>query len=130
MGPEKRRAVHSQEWLANDPNSSAPPTGWPPTDTDYNKLVHSQEWLERDYSDVGAAANSTSWTKVGKFNPKPVKLNQSRLNEILRRLLDVEMVKPARQAVAGDGIRIGLSYKTNAFVYLEPYERVYYTSCV
>jgi hypothetical protein len=79
--------------------------------------VHSQEWPENDYSGVGATANSTTWTTVGKFNPKPIRLSQSGLNDILRRLLDVEMVKSARRAVAGDGICIGLNYKTNAFVH-------------
>jgi hypothetical protein len=44
-------------------------------------------------------------------------LNQSGVSDILRRLLDVEMAKSARQAVTGDGICIGLNYKTNAFVH-------------
>ena len=54
-----------------------------------------------DYSDVGATANSTTWTTVGKLNPKPDKLNKSGLSDILRRVLDVAMVKSARQAVTG-----------------------------
>ena len=36
---------------------------------------------------------------------------------MLRHLLDVEMVKSARQAVTGDGICIGLTYKKTAFVH-------------
>ena len=49
--------------------------------------------------------------------PKPLTLNKSGSNDILRCLLDVEMVKSARQAVTGDGICIGLTYKTNAFAH-------------
>ena len=79
--------------------------------------MHPQEWSTNDYSDVGATAKTPTWTTVGRFNPKPVKLNKSGSNDILRRLLDVEMVKSARQAVTGDGICIGLTYKTNAFVH-------------
>ena len=113
---KKRRAAPPTRWPANDSNSSVPPTGWTATDTDSDSSVHSQEWSTNDYSDVGATANTQIWTTVGRFNPIPVKLNKSGSNDILRRLLDVEMARSARQAVTGDGICIGLAYETNAFV--------------
>ncbi len=57
------------------------------------------------------------WTVVGKFNPQPIKLRQQGIDNILSALFEVEMAPSARRAVTGDGICIGLNYKTNAFIH-------------
>ena len=54
---------------------------------------------------------------VGKYNPQPIRLSLNGLDNISRSLLDVEMVQSAGQAVTGEGICIGINYKTRAFVH-------------
>ena len=57
------------------------------------------------------------WTVVGKINPQPIKLSPKGLKDILYHLSRVEMVPSARKAVAGDGICIGLTFKTSSFIH-------------
>ncbi len=62
-------------------------------------------------------AKNSEWTVVGKYSPQPLNLSSYGIGNIFRNLLDVQMVKSARQAVAGEGICIGLNYKTSSFVH-------------
>ena len=59
---------------------------------------------------------------VGKYNPQPIRLSSNGIDNLFRNLLDVEMVQSARQAVTGEGICIGLSYKTVNLYTLKPHE--------
>ncbi len=58
-----------------------------------------------------------TWSVVGKINPKPLKLSHKGIHDIFYHLLNVNMVPSARKAVTGDGVCIGLTYKTNPFVH-------------
>ena len=51
------------------------------------------------------------------YSPQPIKLSSHGIDNIFRKLLDVQMVKSARQAVTGEGICIGLNYKASSFVH-------------
>ncbi len=64
-----------------------------------------------------AAGVNTSWSLVGKINPKPVKLTQKGIHDIFYHLLNVHMVPSARKAVTGDGVCIGLTFKSSPFVH-------------
>ncbi len=46
-----------------------------------------------------------------------MKLSPKGIHDIFYHLLNVNMVPSARKAVAGDGVCIGLTYKTNPFVH-------------
>ena len=60
-------------------------------------------------------ADTKPWTKVGKLDPRPITLNLSGTEQILRRLQKVEMVQSARRAVTGDGICIGPKWKPGIY---------------
>ena len=67
---------------------------------------------------LSAAAGVTpAWAVVGKINPKPVKLTQTGIHDIFYHLRNVHMVPSARKAVAGDGVCIGLTFKSSPFVH-------------
>ncbi len=52
------------------------------------------------------AGVDSTWTIVGKINPKPLKLTPKGIYDIFYHLLNVHMVPSARKAVAGDGVCI------------------------
>ena len=54
---------------------------------------------------------------VGKINPQPIKLSPKGIKDIFYYLSQVEMVPSARKAVTGDGICIGLTFKSSPFVH-------------
>ena len=64
-----------------------------------------------------AAAEASNWIEVFRFNPQPIKLSPEGVFNIHVCLLEVAMAPSARKAVTGDGICIGLNYKTTAFVH-------------
>jgi hypothetical protein len=66
---------------------------------------------------AAAGVHTSSWSMVGKINPKPVKLTQKGIHDIFYHLLNVHMVPSARKAVAGDGVFIGLTFKSSPFVH-------------
>ena len=67
---------------------------------------------------LSATAGVTpAWAVVGKTNPKPVKLNQAGIHDIFYHLLNVHMAPFAGKAVAGDGVCIGLTFKSSSFVH-------------
>ena len=64
-----------------------------------------------------AVPSSDGWAVVGKINPIPVPLSYSGIEDIFYYLMEVEMVQSARKAVTGDGICIGLTFKSNSFIH-------------
>ena len=50
------------------------------SDADSNTAVHPKGWLKAEL--VGSSPQDPDWTAVGKFNPKPVKLNPIGLDNI------------------------------------------------
>ncbi len=62
-------------------------------------------------------ATEPGWTVVGKLNPQPIRLGSKGIDNIFYYLSQVEMAPSARKAVTGDGICIGLTFKTSPFVH-------------
>ena len=60
---------------------------------------------------------SPSWSLVGQINPKPVKLTRQGSDAIFSLLQNVHMAPSARKAVTGDGVCIGLTFKTSPFLH-------------
>ena len=67
-------------------------------------------WSRDDTTESG-------WTVVGKINPQPIKLSPKGISDIFYYLSQVEMAPSARKAVTGDGICIGLTFKSSPFVH-------------
>ena len=55
------------------------------------------------------AVVDSTWTVVGRINPKPRQLTPKGIYDIFYHLLNVHMVPSARKAVTGDGVCIGLT---------------------
>ena len=53
------------------------------------------------------------WTLVKKISPKPIKLTPRGIHGVFYYLLEVAMAPSARKAVTGDGICIGLTFKSS-----------------
>ncbi len=83
-------------------------------DTYSTEAVHPKGWSANDPNDFGSNAKTTTWTTVGRLNPKPIKLNPSGIDNILHHLLDDERVKSARQAVAGEGLCMGSELRSRS----------------
>ncbi len=77
---------------------------------------HTESLLGVRLGDAAPGVNA-SWSLVGKIDPKPVKLSQKGIHDIFYHLLNVHMVPSARKAVTGDGVCIGLSFKSSPFVH-------------
>ena len=57
------------------------------------------------------------WSLVGRIDPKPVKMTRQGIGSIFDLLQTVHMVPSARKAVTGDGVCIGLTFKTCPFMH-------------
>jgi hypothetical protein len=57
------------------------------------------------------------WSLVGRIDPKPVKMTRQGVGSIFDLLQKVHMVPSARKAVTGDGVCIGLTFKTCPFMH-------------
>ncbi len=66
---------------------------------------------------TAAPGVSPSWSLVGRIDPKPVKLTRQGSDAIFTLLQKVHMVPSARKAVTGDGVCIGLTFKTSPFLH-------------
>ena len=66
---------------------------------------------------TAAPGVSPSWSLVGRIDPKPVKLTRQGSDAIVNLLQKVHMVPSARKAVTGDGVCIGLTFKTSPFLH-------------
>jgi hypothetical protein len=66
---------------------------------------------------TAAPGVSPPWSLVGRIDPKPVKLTRQGSDSIFNLLQKVHMVPSARKAVTGDGVCIGLTFKTSPFMH-------------
>ena len=57
------------------------------------------------------------WTAVGTVKPTRTPFHPQSCEEILELVWQADMAKSARRAVTGDGVCIGRTYKTEAFVH-------------
>ena len=64
---------------------------------------------------VKAVPNPHDSAVVGNINPKTIHFTPAGVHDIYCHLLGAQLVPSARRAVTGDGVSIGLTYKSSSF---------------